>query len=94
MAYYGDRDVGAGPGGGLLGMLVLIILASVMTGLVVAQRVGLDGDSVGATLFSFLAPPLFSRPVDDPSRDRPLLAPHTPSADQIDVAGARSPVDR
>ena len=91
MAYYGERETGAGPGFGTLFGLLVIVLAGVMVALVAAHKVGLDRNSIGATLYGFLAPPQFSQTANDPSRDQPLEVKHPAP---IDVAGVQSSGNR
>ncbi len=90
MAYYGARDEGSDPGAGVVAGLLMIVVVGVMVAWVAAHKVGLDGNSIGATLYGFLAPPQFSQVVDNPTRDQPLVVKHPAPIDQVDVAGVQS----
>ena len=88
MAYYGERETGAGPGCGLLLVLAVVVIAGLMVARVVAGGVGLDGPSVEAALNGVLAPPQFSRSLGGPSRDRPLRVEQPASTAEFGVAGS------
>lgn len=90
MAYYGARDEGSDPGAGVIFGLLLIVVAGVMVAWVAAHKVGLDGNSVGATLNGFLAPPQFSQVAADPSRDQQIAVKHPAPIDEVDIAGVQS----